>query len=347
MSSLTRSILLVILLFLSAFFSMSESAFSYCDQIKLRVEADDGKKSSKLVVRCLNNFDKYIITNLIGNNIVNILISILATILCTNLVQNTTFFQNMSREEVGSLFAIIFSTLIVFFFGEIIPKNIGKTFANFIVKIIVYPIFALAWILTPISLLFSGLIGLLKKIFKAKKEDPLIDEEDFQQIVGNIQQEGLIEEQEKQIIQSAVDFKSIRVKNVMCPKNKIVAYNIDLNLNREQLIDYVLDNQYTRIPVYKGNIDNIIGILHLQKLLKVLMSNEQYNLEDMLVKPIFTTPASEIKTVFMKFKRKKTHMAIVKDNKDKTVGIITMEDVLERLVGDIDESNEGKKKKKS
>lgn len=341
MSNLTRLILIIILVLLSAFFSMSESAFSYCDQIKLKVAADEGSKSSKLVVKCLNKFDKYITANLIGNNVVNILLSIFATILCTNLVIESKLVAANNVEEVGSLIAIISSTLVVFFFGEIIPKSIGKTFSNSIIKVVIYPLFVLAFILTPITLLFSGLIFLLKKIFKVK-EDALIDEEDFQQIVGDIQQQGLIVDQEKEIIQSAVEFDEIRVKEAMCPIDKVTAYNIDLNLNKDQLIDYVLDNPYTRIPVYKGDVNNIIGILHLQKLLKVLMSSDEYDIYKMLVKPIYITPGSQIKTVFRKFKKKKTHMAIVKDSQNNTVGIITMEDVLEHLVGDIDESHEGK-----
>ncbi len=340
MSSLTRVIVIIILLLLSAFFSMSESAFSYCNQIRLKISADEGSKSSKLVLKCLNNFDKYIIVNLIGNNIVNILLSVFSTILCVSLLTNSSLaIQNVS--EVGALISTIVSTLIVFFVGEIIPKNIGKTFPNAICKVVVYPLVVLDILLTPISLIFRGLVWLVKKIFKTKDDEPLLDEEDFQHIVGSIEQQGLIEEQEKEIIQSAVDFDDMKVKQVMCPRENICALDINQSLNKDQLIDYILDNPFTRIPVYRESIDHIIGILHTQKLLKAIMTKQNYSIEKLLVEPIFVRPNVHLDTLFEEFKKKRTHMAVVIDKEEKTLGIVTMEDVLEELVGDIDESNEG------
>lgn len=334
MSNLTRGILIIILLFLSAFFSMTESAISYCNQIKLKISADDGSKSSKLVLKCLNNFDKYIITNLIGNNIVNILLSIFTTVLCADLLKNTS-------EEISTLVAIVGSTLVVFFVGEIIPKSIGKNFANMTCRIVIYPLFLFNIILTPISLLFRGLVWCIKKIFKTKDDEPLLDEEDFQHIVGTIEQQGLIEEEEKEIIQSAVDFDDTKVKQVMCPRNEIKALDISLENDKESLIQYIVNCPYTRLPVYSENIDNILGILHTQKLLKALMLKENYSIEKLLVKPIFVRPNVHLDTLFEEFKKKKTHLAVVQDKDGNTLGIVTMEDVLEELVGDIDESNEG------
>ncbi len=319
---------------------MSESAFSYCNQIRLKLSAEEGSKSSKLVLKCINNFDKYIIVNLIGNNIVNILYSVFSTILCVTLLTNSSFVVE-NVNEVGALISTIVSTLVVFFVGEIIPKNIGKTFPNTICKIVVYPLIFLDIILTPISLIFRGLIWIVKKIFKTKDDEPLIDEEDFQHIVGTIEQQGLIEEQEKEIIQSAVDFDDTKVKQVMCPRDKICALDMNKPLSKDELMDYILDNPFTRIPVYKESIDNIIGILHTQKLLKAIMTNQNYSIEKLLVEPIFVRPNVHLDTLFEEFKKKRTHMAVVQDKEEKTLGIVTMEDVLEELVGDIDESNEG------
>lgn len=338
MSDLTRVILLVVLLIFSAFFSMTESAFSYCNQIKLKVSADEGNKGAKKVLRCLNKFDKYIVTNLIGNNIVNILFSVLSTILCVTILNNTTI-NNVS--SVATIISTIFSTLIVFFFGEIIPKSIGKAFPNTICEICVYPLLVLGYIFSPLVFLFSSLISLVKKIFKAKEEESIFDEEDFQDIVDSIEEQGLIEKQESDIIQSAVDFDDTKVKQVMCKRNDICALNIEDNLNKEQLIDFILDNPYTRIPVYRNNIDNIIGILHTQKLLKQLMKNDSYNIEKLLVEPIVVRPNVHLDTLFEEFKKKRTHIAIVSDKEGKTLGIVTMEDLLEELVGEIDETNEG------
>ena len=170
---------------------------------------------------------------------------------------------------------------------------------------------------------------------------PLVDEEDFQDIVGSIEEKGLIEPEESDIIQSAVEFDDMKVKQVMCPREDIVALNITKKMTKEELIDYLVDNPYTRIPVYDQNIDNIIGILHTQKLLKELMLKDKYNIKKMLVEPIFVRPNVHLDTIFAEFKKKRTHIAVVQDKDLKTLGIVTMEDVLEELIGDIDESNEG------
>jgi putative hemolysin len=148
-------------------------------------------------------------------------------------------------------------------------------------------------------------------------------------------------EQEKTIIQSAVDFDDMKVKQVMCPRENIFALDIDRQMTKDELIDYILDNPYTRIPVYKNSIDNILGILHTQKLLKHIMTKQSYNIEKLLVKPIFVRPNVHLDTLFDEFKKKRTHIAVVQDKEENTIGIVTMEDLLEELVGDIDESNEG------
>ena len=151
---------------------MSESAFSYCNQVRINVSANDGNKSSKLALRYIDNFDKYIIINLICSNVVILLFSVLSTILCVNLL-NEFYPDIINSSEYGALISTIGSTLVIFFFGEIIPKGIGKTFPNAICKIAAYPLFILEIVLTPITLLFQGLVWLVKKIFKEQKEMPL------------------------------------------------------------------------------------------------------------------------------------------------------------------------------
>lgn len=339
MSSLTRIILLIILLIGSAFFSMTECAFSYTNVIKMRVLADEGKKSAKLVLKCLDKFDNFIITGLIGNNVVNIFFSVLTTSLCTMLL--TGVINPESLNQVTVVVSTIIATVLVFFFGEIIPKTIGKAFPNVLSRILVYPIYGLSIILYPLVLLFRGLLWIVKKIFKAKEDDVILDEEDFQDIVDSIEEQGLIEKEESEIIQSAVEFDDMKVKQVMCKKENIVALDYEKKLSKDELIDYILDNPYTRIPVYKENLDHIIGILHTQKLLKSLMLTDNYSLDSLLVEPIFVRPNVHLDTIFDEFRKKRTHMAVVQDKEGHTLGIVTMEDVLEELVGGVDEVNEG------
>ena len=337
MSSLTRGILIVIFLLCSAFFSMTECAFSYCNQIKLKVAADEGDKSSKLVLKCLDKFDRYIITNLIGNNIVNIMLSVFSTTLCVLLFTDVfNVADSVKAGEYGAVASTVLTTVAVFFFGEIIPKSIGKTFPNKICKIVVYPLVALSYILMPLVLLFDGLTRLVKLIFKTKEDENILDEEDFVDIVDSIEEQGLIEEEESTIIQSAVEFDETRVKQVMCPRDEITALDIDKQMSKDELIDYILDNPYTRIPVYKDSIDNIIGILHTQKLLKEIMQKNTYNIEKLLVEPIFVRPNVHLDTLFEEFRKKRTHMAVVQSKDEETLGVVTMEDLIEELVGDLD-----------
>lgn len=339
MSSLTRIILLIVLLLCSAFFSMTECALSYASVIKLRVLEDEGKKSAKLVLKCLDKFDNFIITGLIGNNVVNIFFSVLMTSLCTYLL--TGIISPASINQVTVVVSTISATILVFFFGEIIPKSIGKAFPNAVSMICIYPLYGLSIIIYPLVMLFRGLLWLVKKIFKAKEEDVILDEEDFQDIVDSIEEQGLIEKEESEIIQSAVEFDDMKVKQVMCQKENIVALDYNKKLTKDELIDYILDNPYTRIPVYKENLDHIIGILHTQKLLKSLMYTDNYSLDALLVEPIFVRPNVHLDTIFDEFRKKRTHMAVVQDKEGHTLGIVTMEDVLEELVGGVDEVNEG------
>ena len=339
MSSLTRIILLIILLFGSAFFSMIECALSYANKIKLRVLADEGKKGANLVLKCLDKFDNFIIAGLIGNNVVNIFFSVLTTSLCSVLLTGIVNPNTLNQWTV--VVSTLTATLLVFFFGEIIPKSIGKAFPTSLSRILIYPLYGLVIILFPLVMFFRGLLFIVKKIFKAKDDEVLLDEEDFQDIVYSIEEQGLIEKEESEIIQSAVEFDDMKVKQVMCPKEKIVALDIDKKLTKDELIDYILDNPYTRIPVYKDNLDHIIGILHTQKLLKSLMLKDNNNLESLLVEPIFVRPNVHIDTIFDEFKKKRTHMAVVQDKEGKTLGIVTMEDVLDELVGGLDDINEG------
>lgn len=330
MPDLSRVFIIIALILLSAFFSMTESALSYCNQIKLKVKAEDGSKAARLVLAVLDKFDKYMVTILICNNIVNILLSVLATIICVNLFQ-----------EYGVLVATIGSTLFVFIFGEMIPKAIGKSRPDSISCFCIYPIKVLSIILTPISFLFQGLINLFKKIFKANQQEPLLSEDDFQDVIESIEEQGQIEAEESEIIQSAVEFADLKVKEVMRDKNEIVAIDLDNQWSKEQLIDFFVDNNFSRFPVYKGDLDHIVGILHARTALKSLMLNTYNGIDKQLVEPLFVKPNMHLDTIFDEFKKKKTHIAIVIDKDYHTLGMVTMEDVLEELVGDIDESVEG------
>lgn len=312
------------LVIMSGFFSMSETAFAYCNRIKLKVKADDGNKSAKLALNIVENFDNSLITILIGNNIVNILSSTIATVIGIFLF-----------KENGTLVATVFTTVVVLLFGEIIPKNIATVWSDRIALITCYPIYFFKIILFPLSIVYMGFLKLLNKIFKTDKKDPVITEDEFTDIIESIEEEGLIEEEESDIIQSAVDFGDITIKEIYTKLENVVA--IDINSSKDQITQTLLEENYSRIPVYSSKPDNIIGILHVRTYLKQVMTKKDYSIKKSLIKPFFVNVDSKIDDVFEEFRKKKMHIAIVVDNNKKVIGMVTMEDVLEELVGEIDE----------
>lgn len=319
-------ILFILLIFLSAFFSGCETAFSYANKIRLKVKADDGKKSAKLVMKILNRFDTSIITILIGNNIVNTAASAIATV----------FVVAKLNQNIGPLVATIATTLIVFFFGELLPKSISKVNADFLVQIYAYPLYLLIIVFTPISFLYNLLLKGINKLFKNKEEEKDITEDDFTNIIEHIEEEGLIEEDESDIIQSALDFGDIKVKEIITKKENMVALDIH-SINKKTIIPFLMEEKFSRIPVYSKTIDNIIGILHVKTYLKEILLHHNYSIHRILIKPYYVTMDMHIDDIFEELRKGKTHIAIVVD-KNKTIGMITMEDILEKLVGDIDES---------
>lgn len=318
-------ILFFLLLFLSAFFSASETAFSSCNQIKLRVKADNKSKSAKLALKLIDKFDNSLITILIGNNVVNILASTIATVIGIFLFKGNT--------SLGTLMATIFTTIVVLIFGEIIPKNIASVWADRMAMLCAYPIFAMKILLFPISIIYTGLLKLLDKILKVDKKEPLITEDEFSDIIDSIEEEGLIEEEESDIIQSAVDFGDITVKEIYTKKENMVM--LDIKTNPKDIINFLLEIDYSRIPVYSHNENHIIGILHVRRYLKQVMTYNDYSLRKNLVRPYFVSLDMKIDDVFEEFRKKKTHIAIVSDKNKNAIGMLTMDDVLEELVGEM------------
>ena len=322
-------LLIVLFILLSAFFSGSESALSYCDRFIIEVWADDGNKRAKITRRILKIFDDAIITMLILTNVLHVATSTIATIL----------FINILGDEIGSLVSTIVITILVFMFAEVLPKNIAQ--ANSEKWAINSSLFILAfyYLLFPIVFLFKLLIKLIKKIFKIKDADDDIDKEDFMTDVEEKSDEGVIDIEEKEIINAAVKFGDKIVGDVLTKRDDIKALDIN-KCNDKYLRKYLQNVTYSRIPVYRGSIDNIIGILHVRTYLKNLWFNKKVDFEKSLLPPYEVSPQIALDDIFEGFKEKQTHIAIVKKNK-KTIGMVTMQDVLEELVSNIDEASDG------
>ena len=315
------------------FFSAGETALACANRFKMQVEADEGKRSAKLVLKVQEKYDRALITVLIGSNIVSIAASVICTALFTRTLVNYT-------SDLIALLASITISLLIYIFGDALPKTIARSIPDTISKVFVYPVFGLMMIVYPITLLFELLTRGIEKAFKVKEEVEF-DEEDFENVVEKVSDEGILEEEQSDIIQSALDFADTNVKEVLTPKSKIFALNIR-ELDREKLHEIIINTNYSRIPVYDGNIDNIIGVLHIKTYLSAYLRNPNVSIKSKLQKPYFVSSNIMIDDLFNGFKKHHTHIAIVRDKNKSVVGMVTMDDVLEELVSDISEPNSTK-----
>lgn len=323
------SIVVVICILLSGYFSATETAFTAVNKIRLRAKADDGDKGAKRVLKLADNYDRLLSTILIGNNIVNILASSLATLLFVQWVQN--------NESLATTLSTLVLTITVLIFGEVTPKTLAKEhpegFARFSAPIIG----ALAYVLTPLNAFFWLWKKMLTKIFK-HKEDTTITDDELIIMVDEAEQEGGINEQESNLIKSAIEFTDLEAKDILIPRVDVVA--VDCNAPFDEIDKIFFDTRYSRLPVYKDSIDNIIGILHEKDFIKQRM-DPGFSLEKAAKPAIFVVSTTKISAVLQQLQKKKSHMAVVSGEFGETVGIITMEDILEELVGEIwDEHDE-------
>ena len=323
------SIVVVICILLSGYFSATETAFTAINKIRLRAKADDGDKGAKRVLKLAEDYDRLLSTILIGNNIVNILASSLATLLFVQWVQN--------NESLATTLSTLVLTITVLIFGEVTPKTLAKEHPEGFARFSAPVIGALAYVLTPINAFFWLWKKMLTKIFK-HKEDTTITDDELIIMVDEAEQEGGINEQESNLIKSAIEFNDLEAKDILIPRVDVVA--VDCNAPFDEIDKIFFDTRYSRLPVYKDSIDNIIGILHEKDFIKQRM-DPGFSLEKAAKPAIFVVSTTKISAVLQQLQKKKSHMAVVSGEFGETVGIITMEDILEELVGEIwDEHDE-------
>lgn len=324
-------IVIIVLVFFSAFFALAEAAFTSLNQFRMHVLADDGNKRAKRVLKLYEKFDKTLTTVLIGHNLMSVISGVISALF---------FVWWMSllgiNDTIASLTTTVVMTIIMFLFGDTIPKIIGQALPNSSAMLIVDILYFFKIIFTPFSLLFEGLVKLTNKIFKTKKK-PSITEDDLSDVVEDIEEEGQLEELEEDIIQNSIDFDDTTVKEVFTPLNKVFAIDIK-DLTHDSLKEILIKSQFSRIPVYKKDINNIIGVLIVRKYLKEYKEDNEVSIRKTLQKPYFVSTRVKIDDLLEGFRKHHTHLAIVR-NANKVVGIITMEDVLEELVGDIAEKS--------
>lgn len=311
-----------ILVILSAFFSGSETAFMSVNRVKIKEKVQRGDEHAAKVDKLLQDQTKLLTTILIGNNLVNIAASSIATAVSIEL---------FGSKGVGIATGVV--TLLILIFGEITPKSLGNNRAVDFAKTAAVPLFYLEKILAPFIYLFTKVVNLLVKD-KNLISSAFLSEEEIRRFVEVSQREGVIKETEQEMIQSVFDFDDTLVKEIMIPRIDIVC--IEKSSTLEELINLGVEKGHSRIPVYEESIDNIIGLIYIKDLLELLINEDQNSAIKDFVKPIYFIPEGKpINQLLSEMKDRKEHMAIVVDEYGGTSGLITIEDLLEEIVGDI------------
>lgn len=316
-------VIIIVCFILSGYFSATETAFTSINKIRLKAKAEDGDKKAARVLKLADSYDRLLTTILIGNNIVNILASSLATLLFISWCKGD--------QGLASTLSTIATTVIVLVFGEVTPKSLAKEFPEGFAKFSAPIISALAIVLTPLNFVFSLWKKLLNKIFK-EKEDTSITDDELITMVEEAEQEGGINAQESDLIKSAITFNDLEAKDILVPRVDVVA--IDSAASPEEVDKIFTDTKYSRLPVYEGTIDNIVGILHEKDFIRQ-RANKSFSLVKACKPVVFVVATTKINAVLQLLQKNKTHMAVVSGEFGDTVGIITMEDILEELVGEI------------
>ena len=324
---MTLWVALVILVGFSAFFSASETAFSSLNQIRLKSRAEDGDSSAARVLNMAEQYDKLLSTILIGNNIVNIAAASIGTIL----------FTQMLGAERGATVSTIVLTIIVLIFGEVTPKSLAKEMPEKVATAVSPFLVLLMALMTPLTWLFTQWKKLLGRFVHSGEADT-ITEGELMTMVSEAENDGELTDRESELIRSAIEFDDVEVEEILTPRVDVVAVEDDIPL--EELAQTFAESGYSRLPVYHGTIDNIIGVVH-EKDFYIARLKKATKIDDLVVPTLYTTGSTQISQLLRTLREQHHHLAVGVDEYGGTEGIITLEDILEELVGEIwDEHDE-------
>ena len=325
--SITLLVALIVLIAFSAFFSASETAFSSLNQIRLKSRAEDGDSSAARVLNMAEQYDKLLSTILIGNNIVNIAAASIGTIL----------FTRMLGAERGATVSTIVLTIIVLIFGEVTPKSLAKEMPEKVATAVSPFLVLLMALMTPLTWLFTQWKKLLGHFVHSGEADT-ITEGELMTMVSEAENDGELTDRESELIRSAIEFDDVEVEEILTPRVDVVAVEDDIPL--EELAQTFAESGYSRLPVYHGTIDNIIGVVH-EKDFYIARLKKATKIDDLVVPTLYTTGSTQISQLLRTLREQHHHLAVVVDEYGGTEGIITLEDILEELVGEIwDEHDE-------
>ena len=321
---------ILVCVFFSNFFSSSEMAYSACNRVRLENASDDGSKRAAAAVKIVERFDDTLSTILIGNNLVNIAASSLGSLAVMELL----------GDGYAWVSTVVITTLVIIF-GETIPKIVAKNSANRIALRHAYFIRILSVLFKPLIMLVVGLIRLICLPLKGERTDASDDDavEELTSIIETAEDESVLDEDRSELLQAAIDFSDVMASEVMTARVDMLA--LDIEDDWDELLKTIDESPYSRLPVYEDGVDNIIGVLYLNHFLKALAGDEKPDIRSLLMPVCYVYKTMKLPAVLSELRRAKQHLAVVVDEYGGTLGVLSMEDVLEQLVGEIwDETDE-------
>lgn len=323
-----------VLILFSAFFSASETAFTKANILRLKSYADEKRKGARRAIYVAEHSDKALSTILVGNNLVNIA----STTICAYL-----FSKFISNPTLSNLLNTIIMTIIILTFGEILPKSISKANPDKFAMQFSGFLYFLMKLLTPITVVFGGLQRLATR--KQKNDTPTVTEDELESIIDQMNEEGVIDRSEANILQGAIDIKSLTVYDIMTPRVDMVA--ISLNDSLETVKNLFIEHQYSRMPVYENDKDNIVGILNQKDFMLKMLKNQNIEIREIMTQPCFVTETMKVDDIIRLMQKEKKHLLVVLDEYGGTSGIVSMEDAIEEVVGEIYDEHDDEEPTKS
>ena len=322
-------IVIIILILLSAFFSMTETVYSTTNTVRLTLSAEDGKKSAQKALWIAEHYERTLTTILVGNNLVNITLATLSV---------SFFAQLLSNGNIVELVSTAVSTVVVLIFGEIMPKTIAKRHADTLAIKLSFIVYFVMIVLYPIVIIFTGFQKLLH-IGQKEEKEPQVNEAELEAILDTMEEEGAIESEEVELINNILDLNDREVKDIMTPRPDIVAVSDDMD--NDEIKTVLFNSKLSRIPVYHGDKDNIVGILFERDFLTAYIKRKNFRVKSLLRPVKYVSTSMKVDDLIHELQKSKMHMAIVSGEYGEVVGLVTMEDALEELVGEIyDEHDE-------